>query len=155
MAGRSGQVTLELPYPVHITSVTIDHVSSLLVEQEDGSSSAPRHVRVIGYPLCPTDSKNDCAGLSFDQESPKEIVSFEYDLTGSAIQTFEADEDTQSCSDTTPSCSADSPLGFDQAEAGGSGGEFYAAALTVEVTNNWGLDEYTCLYRFRVHGDTR
>ena len=52
MAGQSGQVTLRLPYPVKIKAITVDHAPSLLFEDQTKRQSAPKHVRVFGFPPC-------------------------------------------------------------------------------------------------------
>jgi SUN domain-containing protein 1/2 len=32
-------------------------------------------------------------------------------------------------------------------------GDEVVAAIRLEIESNWGNEDYTCLYRFRVHGD--
>jgi hypothetical protein len=49
--------TIDLPYPIYIDAVTLEHRSFPINQQhgEDnvGGDSAPRYVRVVGYPPCP------------------------------------------------------------------------------------------------------
>ena len=63
MAGRHGHVTIRLPYPVDVDAITIDHVSSLLIPPGGSRDSAPKKIRVMGYPPC---EENECNGLGFD-----------------------------------------------------------------------------------------
>jgi len=189
MAGQSGQVTLRLPYPVKVKAVTLDHASALLFEnKKDGRNSAPKHVRVFGYPPCWVKKEEDSSvkksdyldedddeeqyvrgicddGLDFDLESPIVLHDIEYDLDGPSIQTFhiplppeEEEGDGASCSEETKSCGGDDPLGgnnhilyssSDRTDTINEG----VTAIRVEVTDNWGNEDYTCIYRFRVHGD--
>lgn len=59
------------------------------------------------------------------------IATFSYDLyTTHNIQTFPVDEEI-------------SRLGID------------FGIVILRIKSNWGREEYTCLYRFRVHGQTR
>lgn len=146
MKGRSGQITLQLQYPVKVTAVTVDHVSSLLVKRAEGSSSAPKRIRVHGYPSC----ASSCHGMPFDFSRRIEIATFEYDLRGSSVQTFEISGGEESCSEETTSCSADLDS-FQQVRPKTEESVF--RAVTFEILDNWGLADYTCLYRLRVHGD--
>jgi SUN domain-containing protein 1/2 len=154
MSGNSGQITLRLAYPLIVSSVTLEHVSSLLVPKGE-RNSAPKKVRIIGYPSC--EKGDDCAAMGFDARDGIELAQLEFDVDGPSIQTFETTaavgalppkksvdsgsigDDSGSCSATAASCSAPQP-----AEISG---------ITVQVLANWGNPEYTCLYRFRVHGE--
>jgi SUN domain-containing protein 1/2 len=146
ISGAHGHVTLRLPYPVSVSAVTIDHAPSVLLGQlarNDGEfSSAPREIRVVGYPPC----AKGCGGLGFDISKRTVLGSFIYDKEGKSIQTFDlslADTKEDSCSETAASCSAPS-LANDP-----------IVGIRLEILSNWGFDEYTCLYRFRVHGEAR
>lgn len=152
MEGKKGQVTMRLAYPMNIEQVTIDHVNLNLVP-ENLHGSAPKTIKVIGYPTC-TNKKDECYSMGFDMYDPIEIAHIDYDIEGSAIQTFntiyaqpapveeELDESDGegggSCSVEKASCSTPP-----QTEIGG---------ITLKVLNNWGNDAFTCIYRFRVHG---
>lgn len=207
MEGQSGHVTLRMPYPVKVKAITIDHASKLLLNGENQRNSAPKDIRVFGYPPCMVrktaggtgaatvdsvkssdyldeygDDDNDddgefvrgvCKdGLDFDIASPIVLHDFEFDLDGPSIQTFhldaldEDDEEEEekkeegSCSEDTGMCSSglDGPSG---------GGGMYSSAIRstgpstdeavsvirLQITDNWGNKDYTCVYRFRVHGD--
>jgi SUN domain-containing protein 1/2 len=166
MNGTSGKITLRLAYPVQVSSISLEHVSHLLVP-EGNTKSAPKKVRVIGYPTCDHGS-TECP-MGFDVNDPVEIAQVKYDWEGATIQTFEAgmtavtspenhdidgailaeeDEEEEedddlppgSCSIKAPSCGAPPQIGD-------------VAAITVEILENWGNPDYTCLYRFRIHGE--
>lgn len=144
MAGRKGQVTIRMPYPVNVKAVTIDHTSSLLVGQD--MSSAPRSIRIIAYPPC-----SDCDGMGFEVSKAWEVTAVDYDVEGRTTQTFNVPVPAASCSEEVSSCEAEpDPLGKMHVAPPK---DSYAAAITIAIEDNWGKDEYTCLYRFRVHGD--
>ena len=144
MAGRKGQVTIRLPYPVNVKAVTIDHTSPLLVGGD--MISAPRSARFIAYPPC-----SDCDGMGFDVIKAWELTAVDFDVEGKSPQTFEIPPPAASCSEEAPSCEAEpDPLGKMHVAPPQ---DAYAAAITVAIEDNWGRDEYTCLYRIRVHGD--
>lgn len=161
MDGTRGRITLRLAYPVQVTSISLEHVSHLLVP-EGNTNSAPKKVRVIGYPTC--DHGTECP-MGFDVNDPVEIIQMKYDREGSTIQTFEVgttavpspdNDDTDdvivaeeeedddlppgSCSVKSSSCGSPPQIGD-------------VAAITVEILENWGNPDYTCLYRFRIHGE--
>jgi len=135
---------MRLPYPVNVKAVTIDHTSTLLVG--DDAKSAPRILRIIAYPPC-----SDCDGMGFDVTQAWELTAVDYNVEGHGTQTFDIPVPAASCSEEAPSCEADpDPLGKMHVAPSK---DSYAAAITVAIEDNWGKDEYTCLYRFRVHGD--
>jgi hypothetical protein len=143
MNGSKGQVTIRLPYPVNVKAVTVDHTSTLLVDVK----SAPRNMRIIAYPPC----NGDCDGLGFDATKAWELTAIDYDVQGQTTQTFDIPAPAASCAQEGPSCEAGAdPLG---SIAVSSPQESLAAAITVAIEKNWGKGDYTCFYRFRVHGD--
>jgi len=162
MAGRHGQVTIRLPYPVEVDAITIDHVSSLLIPPDGSRDSAPKTIRIMGYPPC---EANECNGMGFDMSDGIELKSVEYDLDGKTIQTFslletqqEEEKDTPSmedeeiggsCSAETASCSAP-PIDLNSNEAPTAE---VVSGITLEILDNWGNEDFTCLYRVRVHGE--
>jgi len=162
MKGSSGQVVLKLARPVVVEAVSIDHVARGIVP-EGKRNSAPKHLKIIGYPPCDYDDNDDddddkkCKALGFDMYDPLDIADIHYDLAGRSVQTFEShyakamaslpnhdlvvsDEGEQpgSCSVQT-SCSAPPRISV--------------AAVAVNVLENWGNQDFTCLYRVRLHGD--
>jgi SUN domain-containing protein 1/2 len=155
MDTKKGQVTIRLPYPVFIDSITIDHVFGDLVPK-DMIQSAPKEIRVFGYPAC-SNKLEDCYALGFDDTDPMEIARVDYDIEGPTFQNFdtifatktdtsvlgndsEIEDDAGSCSsEKMTSCSSPPKRSF--------------GGVTLKIYDNWGNDEYTCLYRVRVHGE--
>mmetsp|Transcript_36485 Transcript_36485/g.55802 ORF Transcript_36485/g.55802 Transcript_36485/m.55802 type:complete len:208 (-) Transcript_36485:33-656(-) len=203
MSGRSGQITLRLPYAVKVDAMTIDHIPiSLTSAIGDANTSAPRFVRMIGYPPCHDDNDEECALIGFDVSKPLDLGHFEYklpDLTQyddgddeeksyawvGSVQTFtlgevatvkadktkvdpfedytdyndydnekikeeEEDDDPTMCSMTKPSCGGevldDENNDYDDVDL------HTVEGVTLIVEENWGNPDYTCIYRFRVHG---
>ena len=159
MEGSNGQITFKLSTPVVVESVSIDHVSSNIIP-EGRYKSAPKRLKIIGYPSCDEIEAN-CGAVGFDLSDPIDIALFEYDVKGPGVQTFESayakamaslpepplkkkDEQSglgsrsDSCSMQT-SCSMPPRVGI--------------VAIEVKVLENWGNPDFTCLYRVRVHGE--
>ena len=156
MSGSRGHVTIRLPYPVKVSAVTIDHASSLLLDASSEVSSAPRKIRVIGYPPC----ADDCRGLGFDLSKGIVLATIDYDKDGRHIQTFETTgSDRTSVGECVESkeiqgsCSA--PPQFDVATPDVSESTGEVSGIKLEVISNWGVYDYTCLYRLRVHGQAK
>jgi hypothetical protein len=150
MQGRRGKVMVSLPYPVQVTAITLDHVSHhLLMDKEEQLKSAPKNVRVFGYPPC----QGDCAGLTFDSTKKHLLAEIEYDIEKPSIQTFSVGDGGEaiavgSCSAEVEAAACDAGLGSEDEETEG-----LYSAIQLEVVNNWGNEAYTCLYRVRVHGE--
>ncbi len=78
--------TVRLPYPIHIDAVSIEHRAfplprSVLNDGVRGGESAPRWIRVVGFPPCHDDIQADeeeCEKFGFDISQPIELGSFEY-----------------------------------------------------------------------------
>jgi len=81
--------TVRLPYPIYIDAVTFEHRSFPLPKQNSrGGESAPRWIRVVGFPPCSTKGREDyeevdvdadeCAVRGFDIAKPIDLGSFEY-----------------------------------------------------------------------------
>jgi hypothetical protein len=91
--------------------------------------------------------------MGFDVNEAWELTSVEYNAEGRSSQTFDIPVAAGSCSEEAPSCSAEpEPLGklhvaSPQDEA--------VAGITVAILDTYegAFVDYTCLYRFRVHGD--
>ena len=154
MEGSSGQVALKLPYPIVVESVSIDHISSDIIP-EGKQDTAPKHMKIIGYPPC-DEMESNCATFGFDMNDPIDIADINYDVEGQSVQTFEShyakaiasipspafdveEAESGSCSVQAASCSAPPRISV--------------AAVVVKVLENWGNPDFTCLYRLRLHGD--
>jgi SUN domain-containing protein 1/2 len=138
--GDHGQLGVLLALPVRIEEITIDHVAPDIAWD---MRSAPRNMEVWGFvegaenlaKVVAWEASRSEAGL----EAPPQprslpssskylrIAQFEYDIDApNAVQTFPVDEDVRG-------------LGLD------------FGIVVLRMMSNWGR-EFTCLYRFRVHG---
>ena len=89
--------TVKLPYPIRIDAVTLEHRSFPVPRRDSerghmGGESAPRWIRLVGFPPCPPpetggeggggeegdDDVGGCASRGFDIAAPIELGSFEY-----------------------------------------------------------------------------
>jgi len=83
--------TVRLPYPIHIDAVSVEHRAiplpqRVLNDGVRGGESAPRWVKVVGFPPCDdgngnlieADDEEECDKLGFDISQPIELGSFEY-----------------------------------------------------------------------------
>ncbi|KAK0204826.1 hypothetical protein DFS33DRAFT_1259183 [Desarmillaria ectypa] len=150
-AGSSGQLGVVLATPAYIKEISIDHVAK---EVAFDMRSAPRRMEVWGLVEGRENSakvnewKADKArlraealerGETIEEEAypktlPKSpmyvrIAAFEYNIHApNPVQTFSVLDEIQN-------------LGVD------------FGIVTLRILSNWGRDEFTCLYRFRVHGE--
>jgi hypothetical protein len=191
MKGKSGRITIKFPFPIHVTKITLEHLSPdleklVLSQKKRHASSAPRFLQWIGYPPC-IDSQNDsyhCHLLGFDLTRPIVLnESFEYKISSFPFaQTFPAiyeqddngereysldgegivlnnrpmrqDEELLQCSATSciaidnPRLSAPEFTNLDRKKS-----PLSVQAVTLIVEDNWGNEDYTCLYRVRVNGN--
>ena len=138
--GDQGQLGVTLAHPVIIEEITIDHVAS---EVAWDMHSAPRKMEVWGLvegaanhaKVATWEVARNEAGLEVPAQ-PRSLPSsakyvrvaqFEYDIgKPDAVQTFLADADVSAL-------------------------ELDFGIVALRVLSNWGK-EFTCLYRFRVHG---
>ena len=144
MNGDAGQLGIALSFPAYITDVTIDHVAP---EVAFDLRTAPRDMEVWGlvegqenldkvmtFRAARVEAGEDEDEDAYPPTLPKDqpfirLASFSYDIDApSNIQTFPVRQEIRD-------------LGVD----------FGVVALVIK--NNWGRKEYTCLYRFRVHGE--
>nr|GAT60673.1 predicted protein [Mycena chlorophos] len=150
-AGSQGQLGVVLAAPVYIDDITIDHVSAETAINM--RTSAPRDMEVwalvegkdnLAKLKAWRDAKAQKAADGEDvEEEPKRpnsvpkktsaweyirIATFRYDiLSPNNIQTFPVDPEIKA-------------LGID------------FGVTILRVRNNWGMGAFTCLYRYRVHG---
>eukprot|EP00557_Chaetoceros_sp_GSL56_P006198 CAMPEP_0176495434 /NCGR_PEP_ID=MMETSP0200_2-20121128/10648_1 /TAXON_ID=947934 /ORGANISM="Chaetoceros sp., Strain GSL56" /LENGTH=658 /DNA_ID=CAMNT_0017893299 /DNA_START=63 /DNA_END=2039 /DNA_ORIENTATION=+ len=97
MAGRNGRVTFRLKRPVVVESITIDHYPWLSSAHNPDDfrnhvTSAPRFMRVIGYPPCDDDSVECQEQIGFDAERSIYMNSFEYKVDASRWNDGDLDE---------------------------------------------------------------
>ncbi|CAG8581164.1 17114_t:CDS:1 [Racocetra fulgida] len=157
-SGQQGQLAVLLSRQVYVTAVTYDHVSKTVAM---GITSAPKEFEIWGFAddepdiefvksenaennrqdddavinKKPSHTTNDpdtdsnhlqLTGLDLKLGSSSShlfLGQFVYDIEGSPIQTFEVKATAK-------------PI----------------RAIIMKVNSNWDNPEYTCLYRFRVHG---
>lgn len=162
MAGTGGQLAVALAMPVYVDEITIDHVAT---EVAFDMRTAPRQMEVWGlvegednirklhahreFQIARKRQEFEDRGEMLDEDWEKRewenfregypatlpkspeylrIAKFTYDIHAPKhVQTFQADEEVR-----------DLELDF--------------GVVVARVLNNWGHDTYTCLYRFRVHG---
>lgn len=156
-AGASGQLAVMLSMPAYISDITIDHVAKTVATD---MRSAPRHMEVWGLVEGEENAakfrawkdhrealKEEArivaalAGGEYveeEDEYPKtlprslpymRITNFTYNIYASNhIQTFSVPQEIQD-------------LGID------------FGVVVLLVKSNWGREDFTCLYRLRVHGE--
>ncbi|KAJ7038736.1 hypothetical protein C8F04DRAFT_1255658 [Mycena alexandri] len=140
-AGSHGQLGIVLGNLVYIEAITIDHVAA--AASVNTRTSAPKDMEVWAM----VEGQDNVAKLAAwraevplptpEYARPKmlpklqeliRIASFQYDVHAPKnIQTFPIDPEIRN-------------LGID------------FGVIVLVVTSNWGMGEYTCLYRIRVHG---
>jgi len=127
MNGRQGFVTVQLRGPVLVTAVTIDHIPRAVAPSEDDQLAAPRDFAIIGKEV--------------DMSSPDVILGrFSYRLYDKPLQQFNLKDAT---------CLNEyGDQGFTTC---GPNKQVFRI-ITLQVLSNHGNPEYTCIYRFRVHG---
>jgi len=97
-------------------------------------------------------------GLDFDIEAPIVLHDFEYDLDGPSIQTFHISEPEEainegSCSEETNTCGGGGDIDSLYDTPQDSLSDKAVSVIRLEITDNWGNEDYTCIYRVRIHGD--
>ena len=152
--GSKGHLGVKLATPVRITDFTIDHVARSVAHD---MRTAPRHMEVWGLVegkdnlekihayKARLDAERQAAieeGRPVPEEPerprvlPKDVEymrigTFMYDINAPhSIQTFSIPDDVKE-------------LGID------------FGIVVLFINDNWGSDEFTCLYRFRVHGERK
>jgi SUN domain-containing protein 1/2 len=149
LSGRQGFVTFRLPYPVRVSAVSIDHVSSLLLSTEQDMNSAPKDVSVYGFLPC---DEHKCEGLGFDSQNPLLLKQLSFDIKGPSTQTFTVLDSIEKQKDVTEEAEI-LESGSCLATSSTCGSSQVVSAIQMRVENNWGNAAYTCIYRFRVHAE--
>ncbi|KAJ6466010.1 hypothetical protein C8R47DRAFT_991086 [Mycena vitilis] len=143
-AGTQGHLGIVLSAPLYIEEITIDHVAAAVAV--NSGTSAPRDMelwaliegqdnlaRLQGWRAeMPLSRERKPTHPEILPKSPEyiRIASFQYDIhSPSNVQTFPVERDISS-------------LGID------------FGVVVLVIKSNWGMEEYTCLYRVRVHGRT-
>ena len=164
MNGTAGQITIRLPNPVRVSAISVDHISSLLASG-DSRESAPKRIRVVGYPAC--EDGDQCGGSGFDSRDAIRLFELEFDFEGDSVQTFEinsgvphsiasdVDSDINGIEDEGDSDYDDeSDPGSCSMNSSSCSSPPVVAGVTFQILDNWGNPDFTCLYRFRIHGDS-
>ncbi|KAJ7714964.1 hypothetical protein DFH07DRAFT_369223 [Mycena maculata] len=147
-AGSKGQLGVVLAAPAYIEDITIDHVAAEVALNMQ--RSAPRDMEVWAivegrdnldklqaWRAQRAERRENGESMEDEPVRPKSlprstewlrIATFRYDIhSPDNIQTFPVDQEIKD-------------LGID------------FGVVVLMVKNNWGMDAFTCLYRFRVHG---
>uniref|UniRef100_A0A8C7KP65 SUN domain-containing protein 1 n=1 Tax=Oncorhynchus kisutch TaxID=8019 RepID=A0A8C7KP65_ONCKI len=106
--GAQGTMTIALSHPIHVTHVSLEHLSTA-VSPNGRIDSAPKDFAIYG--------------MSTVGEEGSLLGMFTYDQAGDPLQTFELPNPTA-----------------------------VYRYVELHVRSNWGHQDYTCVYRFRVHG---
>mmetsp|Transcript_38715 Transcript_38715/g.86466 ORF Transcript_38715/g.86466 Transcript_38715/m.86466 type:complete len:222 (-) Transcript_38715:232-897(-) len=121
--GQSGHLTIKLAAPVVPTAVTLEHLSKVFSEK--GGDSAPKEFRVIGYETAES------------LEASQALAEDEAALEGHLLAQDSYDLDKQSPVQVFPVVGPPAPVAF----------------VRLEVLSNHGNQDYTCVYRLRVHSE--
>ena len=123
MDGNGGYVSIQLRTPVMVSAVSLEHISKELMPFEEEKTAIPREFAIFGK--------------AKDMSSPDVLLgTFTYDNEGSAIQQFQI-KDLECSTSAWPLCGPN---------------KHPYRIITLKVLNNHGNADYTCIYRFRVHG---
>ncbi|XP_052347229.1 sun domain-containing protein 1-like isoform X3 [Oncorhynchus keta] len=106
--GAQGTMTVALSHPVHVTHVTMEHISTA-VSPTGHIDSAPKDFAVYG--------------ITTDSEEGTLLGTFMFNQAGDPIQTFKLPNPNR-----------------------------VYRYVELRIISNWGHQDYTCVYRFRVHG---
>jgi len=149
LAGSNGRLTVRLKTPIHITAITIDHlppsvtperkikgkddVTSVEIASQLRSVSAPK--RFVLYGLS--------GDLDKDEENKTLLGSFAFDASNDAppTQTFHLGKSVLR-EENVPESSEEDVIIM----------ETSTPIVMLQVLDNHGHPDYTCIYRFRVHG---
>ncbi|XP_064870388.1 SUN domain-containing protein 2-like [Oncorhynchus nerka] len=106
--GAQGSMTVALSHPVHVTHVTMEHISTA-VSPTGHIDSAPKDFTVYG--------------MTTNSEEGTLLGTFMFNQAGDPIQTFKLPNPNS-----------------------------VYRYVELRILSNWGHQDYTCVYRFRVHG---
>lgn len=145
--GPTGHLGVSLPIPVHITNVTIDHISKDLVPDP---TPAPRDMILWG--LLEGDALLEYRRIhqvvlrnrSQPSQSIREglrLLSLQSDAAFVEVARFQYNQTMNLAHSQT------FPIHPDVADSG-----LYFGIVVLDILSNWG-SQRTCLYRVRIHGD--
>ncbi|RUS73420.1 hypothetical protein EGW08_018826 [Elysia chlorotica] len=124
MDTNQGYVTVQLAMPVIMSAVSLEHIPKAL-SPVGRLDSAPKEIAIMGQEAT--------------VDSPEVFLGkFTYDVEQDPIQVFDIKD---------PYCSASA---HENGKCGPNTRPFNV--VTLKVLSNHGNPEYTCIYRFRVHG---
>lgn len=155
--GSQGQLGVMLASPTRISDVTIDHVSR---DEATDMRSAPRHMELWGL-VEGTDNTAKYKMWTEQRAIQREEARIEAELSGEPF-VDEEDEYPETLPSSSPfmriasfaynAHSSDEVQTFAvPQEIQDLNLDFGIVALLVK--SNWGREDFTCLYRFRVHGE--
>jgi len=124
MHGTNGYVTIQLSMPIIIEAISLEHIPQK-VSPTGKLDSAPREFLVM-------------AKHKHRSDQDITIGRFTYDIYGKYVQKFDIKDQYCSKSDDERICSND--------------GKKIFRIVTLKVISNHGNPDFTCIYRFRVHG---
>ena len=135
-AGHTGQLGIQLPSPVRVTSFTVEHTwnSSFI-------KSAPRNIALWG--LIPKDNKDAYAEIKSSPHTIRTTSHLEAQFgalhTGILLASVAFDPLPGSTRQTFPVRCRESHRPFDY--------------LVAQIVGNWGHPDFTCLYRLEINGE--
>ncbi|KAA8496689.1 SUN domain-containing protein 3 [Porphyridium purpureum] len=147
-SGTHGSMTVHLARPVVITSVAIEHTPW---SASWAHSSAPREFSVSAY-MC-SDSRDGAPHVS---SRVVDLGRFEFRVGAGSkhMQVFSVDPSAMLASrddaTTEPSLASEASTSGHASSRAAS----HACMVRLDVLSNHGNPDYTCLYRFRVHGQS-
>lgn len=155
MAGPYGQLGVMLAFPTIISDITIDHVAK---EVAFDLSTAPKDMEVWGQ-VEGKDNLEKVAAWRAEQAARREAAN----EAGEAVSEADLEDDYPATLPSDVSFIRLATFTYDiyapsniqtfpvRQEVRDLSLDFGIVALVMK--NNWGKDGYTCLYRFRVHGE--
>lgn len=143
--GTKGKISFRLQHPIILEEFSVDHYPTQFDTSEyllRDRLSAPRVISVIGYPPC---DRPYCKSLGFDTESAVNLGTYEYKLVPPSRLDKEIYENI--------------PLPYRSGQTfqilsndWNSKNMTNIIAVTFYIESNWGHDNFTCVYRIRLHG---
>lgn len=155
MAGPYGQLGVMLAFPTIISDITIDHVAK---EVAFDLSTAPKDMEVWGQ-VEGKDNLEKVAAWRAEQAARREAAN----EAGEAVSEADLEDDYPATLPSDVSFIRLASFTYDiyapsniqtfpvRQEVRDLSLDFGIVALVMK--NNWGKDGYTCLYRFRIHGE--